>query len=89
MSDAARSSEPRTEHLEYGVAYLVPERVVDLLEVVQIDQQQREVIRLFRREEVVEQVHQVPAVPQARQFVRHGLPFPGLSQLAKFPEVEQ
>ena len=82
-------AQPRPEHREDAVAHLVAERVVDLLEVVEIDQQQGEVARLPADEEVVEHVRQVPAVPQARQLVRHGLSFPGLGQPSKGPEVQQ
>ena len=44
---ARRRAQPLTDHLEHAVAELVPEAVVDHLEIVEIDEQDRELTLPF------------------------------------------
>ena len=63
---AQRRAQATGDRLQQLVADLVAEAVVDRLEVVEVDEQHGDLAELGGREPVVEDVHQVRAVRQAR-----------------------
>ena len=69
---AQRRPQPLGHDLQQLVADLVPEAVVDRLEVVEVDEQHRHLVDLGRRQPIVQQVHQVRAVGQSRSARRDG-----------------
>src|ERR1039457_4415754 len=75
----------RPQHLQYLVTYGMPEGVVDLLEMVEVQQQQGEVTGVIgpcrsAREELVEHAQQMTAVAEACQLVAERLQPVGLGQ---------
>ena len=83
-----RGHEPGAEQLQELVAGRVPEGVVDLLEMVEVDEQERQMAFGRRRivavsKEVVENTEQVAAVAEPGQVVGDGLAVPLEAQLLK------
>jgi hypothetical protein len=64
-----RAAQPGANFMQQQVAHLMAKRVVDLLEAVQVQQQQRERVRIPRRQQRLETLHQRGPVWQARQQV--------------------
>ena len=67
--------QPRADLAQHLVAGVVAERVVELLEAVEVDQQQRELVavRAARLDRRVQRVDQVAAVAEAGEVVGHRL----------------
>jgi len=68
---AGAGFEPCGDHLQYRIANRMAERVVDVLEVVEVEKQQRaaQVVPLVQRGLLVQSVHQQGAVRQVGQRV--------------------
>ena len=64
---AHAGAEPRPDLAQHLVAGMVAQRVVELLEAVEVDEQERELVAA--RDRRLEAVEQVPAVAQAGQVV--------------------
>ena len=66
---AQHRAQPLGHDLQQLVADLVPEAVVDRLELVEVDEQHGDVVDLGVAEPVVQQVHQIRPVRQPGQLV--------------------
>ena len=78
---AQQRPQPRADLAQHLVARVMAERVVELLEAVEVDEQQRELVAVSRarRDRRVEPVDEVAAVAEPGQVVGHRL----LSALAQ------
>ena len=68
---AQQLREPRPDLLQDLVAGVMAQRVVELLEAVEVDQQQRELAAVLARgtDRGMESLHEVPSIGEARQVV--------------------